>query len=112
MAYIDKAALFVPNLEEDDVNIDGGSVRVRALSRFHAGQVQERTETDARDRLSIVHGVINPVLSESEAGEWMKAAKAGDIIAVVTRIAQLSGLMEYSPKATFPDVPGKPVPGV
>lgn len=112
MSAVDKAALFVPHLEEDDVEIATGTVRVRALTRFEAGLVQQRAETDAKDRLTLTYGMVAPVLTEAEAGDWMKAGKAGDLVMVVTRIAELSGLLESSPKATFPDVPGEPGSGV
>lgn len=103
--YIEKAVLLTPGaLEEDDVTITRGKVRVRALTRFEAGQVQQRTETDAKDRLTLTYGMVNPALAEAEAGEWMKADKAGDLVKVTTRIAELSGLLESSPQATFPDV--------
>lgn len=112
MSPVDKAALFVSNLEEDDVEIAAGTVRVRALTRFEAGQVQQRTETDAKDRLTMTYGMVAPPLTESEAGDWMKTGRAGDIVKVCTRIAELSGLLESSPKATFPDAGGEPEPGV
>jgi hypothetical protein len=100
---VDKAALFAPVLEEDDVEIPGvGSVRVRALTRLEAGQVGQRTETDARERLIISLGMVDPELTEAEAGQWMKVATAGVIGAVSVRIGQLSGLLEDSPRAAFP----------
>lgn len=95
--YVEKAALLTPPaLEEDDVTIAKGKVRVRALTRFEAGQIQKRDDTDAKDRLTLTYGMVKPKLSEAEAGEWMKADKAGDLVRACNRIAELSGLLESS----------------
>lgn len=95
--YVEKTALLTPPvLEEDDVTIAKGKVRVRALTRFEAGQVQKRTDTDAKDRITLTYGMVTPNLTEAEAGEWMRTDKAGDLVKVTTRIAELSGLLEAS----------------
>lgn len=97
MSYVDKAALLAPPaLDEDDVPVKGGEVRVRGLTRFEAGQVQKRTDTDGRDRLTMHYGLVNPKLTESEVGDWMQSGLAGDCVDVARRIAELSGLIETS----------------
>lgn len=113
MSYLDKAALLTPAaLEHDDVDIAKGTVRVRGLTRFEAGQVQKRDETDAKDRLTLTYGLVNPALTEAEAGEWMKADKAGDLVRVCNRIAELSGLLESSGTDAYKSDGHEPEPGV
>lgn len=113
MSYVDKAALLAPAaLDEDDVPIKGGEVRVRGLTRFEAGKVQERTDTDARDRLTMHYGLVNPTLTEAEVGDWMNSARASDCVDVARRIAELSGLIETSGTDAYKSDGDGSVPGV
>lgn len=97
MSQLDKAALLATQeLEEDDVKISGGTVRVRALTRFEAGQVQKNPDTDGKDKVTLAYGLVEPKLTEAEAAAWMRTGKAGDCVKVATRIAELSGLIESS----------------
>lgn len=106
---IDKAALFAPRLKSETVEIDGlGLIVVRGLSRVEAGQVQARKTAEARERLVLALGMVDPALTESEVGQWMAAADAGEVGKVSKVIGRLSGLLEDSPKATFPDDGSEP----
>lgn len=109
---IDKAALFAPRLPEQDVEIPGvGTIRVRALTRLEAGQVERRGagDIDGKERLILSFGMVDPELTEAEAGQWMKLVTPGEITTVAMTIAELSGLLEGSPKATFPGDGSGPV---
>jgi hypothetical protein len=97
---MDKEALFRPRLAEDDVDVPGiGTVRVRALNRAEVMAVQGVAGLEARERKILAAGMVDPALTESEAGQWQKASPGGEIEPVSTRIAELSGLVEGAPKS-------------
>lgn len=104
----DKATLFAPRIEHAEVDIPGvGTVLVRGLSRLEAGQVEARTTSEARERLILHLGMVDPELSEAEAGQWMRNATAGEVALASKRIGQLSGLLEESPREQFPSDGGQ-----
>jgi len=104
MTKAEKAQLLAGGrLKMADVVIEGlGTVTVRGLTRLEASQVRDRAETDARERFILAAGMVSPELTEAEAGEWMKVADADEIAKVSMKIGALSGLLEDSPRETFP----------
>ena len=106
---MDKELLFKPRLPEDTVDVPGiGTVRVRGLNRAEATMIESAGSTEAKERKILALGVVDPALTEAEVGRWMKAAPAGEIQPVSTRIAQLSGMLDDSAKTavkTFRDGP-------
>jgi hypothetical protein len=118
---VDKELLFKPRLPEDDHEIPGvGTVRVRALSRTEAMHVQAATDTAESDRRIIAQGLVDPALvipgllhrqdgkkceACADAEQWQKASVAGEIEAVSTRIAELSGMLEGADKAAYKSLP-------
>jgi hypothetical protein len=93
---VDKDLLLKPRLAEADVEIpDVGTVRVRALSRAEVLLVRKATDNaDSIDgpralvleRKMLATALLDPVLSESEVGEWQKVSAAGELEVVVWRI--------------------------
>lgn len=99
---MDKDLLFKPRLPEDDVELDGvGTVRVRGLTAGEAVMIAEVKGLDAKNRKTLALGVVDPELTEADAGRWVKAAPAGEIEKVSKRIAQLSGMFDAAPKAAY-----------
>ncbi len=99
---MEKTALFAPRLMEADlVLVDVGTVRVRGLSRFEAVHVQAAKEGAGRERRILALGMVEPRITEEDAGEWMKAATAGEIEKVTNRITELSGLASESAKDAY-----------
>lgn len=110
---MDKEALFRPRLPEDDVEVPGvGTVRVRALSRIEAMHVQAANGPEATERRILAAGLVDPTLTEAEAGKWQKAAPAGELEPVTTRIAELSGMAPDSDKETYKSFRDEPDAGV
>lgn len=96
---MDKDLLFKPRVPEDDVEIPGvGTVRVRGLTRAEAVMVSETKGAAATERKTLALGLVDPVLTEAEAGQWQKASTAGELQKVSLRIAELSGMMPDSAK--------------
>lgn len=113
---MDKEKLLAPRLEEDDVEIPGvGTVRIRALSRFEVlvtQRGQKRGDALAMDRSLLLHGMVDPVLTEDEITRWQKASPAGEIEPITRRIAELSGIGPGSDKEAYKSVRGESDAGI
>jgi hypothetical protein len=100
-----KEELFSPRLVEDDVVIPNvGTVRVRALSRIEvltSQRLGKDGNAGAAERVMLSYGMVDPKLTQDEVSRWQKASPAGEIEPVTDRIAELSGLKEYSEKAAY-----------
>lgn len=99
-----KAKLLGRGLPTDTVDLgDDIKVTVRGLSREEVLACPD-AETDAREAWFLAKGLVDPDLSEDEATAWRKAAVSGEVNAVLTRIMELSGLLEDSPKRAYKSV--------
>ncbi len=76
-----------------DVEVDVGTVRVRGLNRAEVKACQDDDGNTVENKL-IAAGMVDPVLTEAEVGEWLATAPAGDFVAVMTALSELSGLAE------------------
>lgn len=105
---MDKADLLRRRLPEREVELPGvGTVRVRGLTRAEALEVQKRQgDVAAMERLILSLGLVDPVLTEDEVGEWYAAAPAGELEPVSQAIVDLSGLGEGATKSGVPPVRG------
>lgn len=110
---MDREALFAPRLPEDDVEIPGvGTVRVRGLSRIEAMHVQAANGAEATERRILALGMVDPALTEADAGRWQKASPAGELEPVTTRIAELSGIDQGAAKSAYKSIRDEPGDGV
>lgn len=99
---MDKELLFRPRLPEADVEVPGvGTVRVRALSRAEVLLIQGVEGTAAIERKTLSLGLVDPKLTEDEVGQWQEASLPNELDPVGERIAELSGMLEGSPKAAY-----------
>lgn len=105
-----KARLLKPRIAEADVEIPGlGTVRVRGLTRVEAIMVQKMDGPEAYDRMTISLGMVNPPMTQAEAGQWQRSSPAGEIDPVTDKIAELSGMTKRAGKEVykeFEDDPG------
>jgi len=110
---MDKELLLKPRLPEADVEVPGiGTVRVRGLNRVEALHVQSADGPEPMERRLLSLGMVDPTLSESEAGRWMKGSPAGEIEPVTTKIAELSGMYQGADKEAYKSVRDGSEPGV
>lgn len=99
---LDRAALLRPRLEEDDVPVGKlGTVRVRALSRKEAADLNDLTDTLAREAFIVATGMVDPVMTKADVLDWQAAAPAGELDPIALRIGELSGLLESSEKDAY-----------
>lgn len=96
-------------MPEDTVPVPGlGEVRVRGLNRAEAMIVQRAKGTEATERVILSLGMVDPTLTEAEAGQWQQNGVAGEIEPVSRRIAELSGMVEGAPKSGLQSDGGRP----
>lgn len=104
-----KARLLKPRLPEDEVDVPGiGTIRVRGLSRAEAITVKGHQGTDKFEQMVLVFGVVDPALSEDEVSGWLQAASFDELDPVLTKIGQLSGLMDDSAKEVYREFEADP----
>jgi hypothetical protein len=110
-------------LPEDQVEVPGvGTVRVRGLSRDEVVGIRKATDNDPAtvdgkralvlERKMIALAMIDPELSEADAGQWQRIAPAGELEPVTDKIQELSGLAEGATKSALPGAGERPGPGV
>jgi hypothetical protein len=96
---VDKAALLKRRATDttDTVPIgDIGNVTVRALSQ---GEVSRAKDDDDYESKLISSALIDPEMTQAEVREWLDTAPAGDTVAVMDKIADLSDLTEGARKS-------------
>lgn len=103
---VDKALLL--NRKATDgtrkVPIEGvGDVTVRGLSRGEVQRAKELPE-DQRENALISLALVDPELTPEEVAEWLDGAPAGDSVAVMNAVAELSGMTEGARKSGVPPV--------
>lgn len=84
------------------VDLDDFVVTVRGLSRGEVKKAQEFDSDEARDRVIVAMGMVDPKLTAKEVAEWFDIAPAGDTVAVLAKISELSGLNEGARKSDQP----------
>jgi hypothetical protein len=96
-------------LPEDDVEVPNmGPVRVRGLSREEVFECQKAKGTQAHERKILHLGMIDPPMTEGQAGVWQKVSPGGEIEPVVDKIRELSGLDEGADKSELSRDGGAP----
>lgn len=112
---MDKEALFAARLPEADVEIPGvGTVRVRGLSRHEmltAGR-SESKGVEAMERIMLSYGMVDPQLGEDDVARWQKASPAAEIMPVVSKINELSGIGRDAQKEAYKSLRSGSEPGV
>ena len=99
---MDKAKLLAKReLGYRDVQVDVGTVRVRALTRAEVVQCRDATGKTIDVEL-IALSMVDPKLTVEEAGVWLETAPAGDYVKVLTAVSELSGLAEGADKSGVP----------
>jgi len=109
---VDKELLFKPRLPEADVEVEGiGTVRVRALSRAEAMELQklESSGMVMVERRMLALALVDPTLTEGEVRQWQEAAPPGELEPVTDKISELSGMTEGAAKEAYKGFDADPV---
>lgn len=82
------------------VDVDGGTVGVRGLTRAEALLVRNAGDTpDAQEPMIVLYGLCDPQLDPAGVKELFDTLSAGDVQALVAAITDLSGMGEGAGKA-------------
>lgn len=94
---------------EDLTLPSGKAVRVRGLSRYEWHLVGKKAgeDPDAGEAKFLSIGVVQPELTDKQADAWRKTPGAGrDLVAVIERIKELTGVSEGAQKSNPDEVRG------
>jgi hypothetical protein len=101
---LSKEAMLARTLKREDVEVEGGTVTVRAITRGEyqdAAGVGAEGGTDPKrfEKLVISAGLVEPDLGEHEVGQWIGVAAAGEVGSVLDAIMRLSGFRQGADKS-------------
>lgn len=89
-----------------DVELPVGTVKVRGLTRAEVKACKDEDDNTSEVKIIAV-GLVDPVLTEAEVAEWLDSAPAGEFVAVMTAISELSGLSEGAAQKSVPRSRGR-----
>ena len=97
---VDLDALLTRRLDEEDVLLAVGTVRVRGLSRAEALRCAKLTDDQDEFEVQLLAlAMVDPALTVEQVKRWRENALAGEIDEVVSAAASLSGLLPSDKKA-------------
>jgi hypothetical protein len=108
MATLDKAALKARKRSDQtqEVDLGSGTVTVRGLiraeithARLMAAKGKKEDQVAILDNHYIAAGLVAPEMTVEDVAEWLAEAPAGDSVAVLGAIQELSGLAEGAQKS-------------
>lgn len=85
-----------------DVELEVGTVRVRGLTRAEVKACRDKND-DAQENRIIAAAMVDPALTADEVAEWLDNAPAGESVAVMNAIKELSALDEGAAKSGVPE---------
>lgn len=82
-----------------DVEVDVGTVRVRGLNRAEVKACRDKDDNTSEVKI-VTAALVDPEgLTEDEVAQWLTEAPAGDYVAVMKAITELSGLDKEAAKS-------------
>jgi len=96
-------------LDEADVPVRGGRVRVRALTRGEVMRVRSSVKsiedaikrTAEIERRMLAKAMVNPEMTMPDVERWQENSAAGEIEPVVQKVQELSGLLDGAAKEAY-----------
>lgn len=88
-------------LRTTTVQLDGGEIEVvvRALSRGEVKEVKDKYPQDQAENVLVSMSLVDPKMTPEEVTAWLDEAPAGDSVAVMEAVAELSGLSKEVAKS-------------
>jgi hypothetical protein len=107
-AYASKDDTKIPVLAEDDVvTLTGRRFRVRGLSRYECNKLPDPDAADY-DTKMIFAGLLQPEgMTEADIEAWRRAAPNMELIEVMSKITDLSGMGRDAGKAAYKSFRGE-----
>jgi hypothetical protein len=103
--YADEADLLGDYADETkDVETSKGLVVVRPLTRIELVEAKRKAKGDEADYESrlISKALVRPELTPGKVKAWFGKAPAGDSVAIMDAVAELSGMAEGARKSGVP----------
>lgn len=91
----------------ETVELDGGEVVVRGLSRGEASACGKLEDPDEVEALALHYGLVDPALSLEDARAWREQDESGELQKVVDEIQRLSGTAPGQGKDATKSVSGR-----
>ena len=101
---MDKAKLLSKRkpFAETEVDVEGGKVRVRSLSRDEILVVRGLSNDPGKfERKLLSFAMIDPKLTEAEIGQWQQNSDPLEIEDVTDMVMEISGLKERADKNAY-----------
>lgn len=100
---MDKELLFSSALDDAEVEISRGKVRVRGLSRaeIHGMNRGKDPNPTLVEQRTVQLGLVDPELTLDEVQRWYTVAPAGDIQKIVNAVLDLSGMTDGADKEAY-----------
>lgn len=87
---------------EVEVEVEGGTVTVRSLSRDEILVLRGLGNNPAKfERKLLAYAMVEPTLTEAEAAEWQKNSDPLELEDVTNKVMEISGLKERADKAAY-----------
>lgn len=92
-------------IDEEDLPLEAGLVRVRGLSRGEVFAMQKSKadgglrDEDAWERRLVSIALLRPKLTEEQVAEWQQGPAGGDLETLTKKISDLSKLSEGADKS-------------
>jgi hypothetical protein len=85
-----------------EVDVEGGKVKVRPLTRGEVLILRGLGEDPAKfERKLLAFAMVEPELTEAEVGQWQKNSPALEIEDVTDKVMDISGLKERAEKDAY-----------
>lgn len=103
--YLSAEALTTQSLNEEDLPLSSGLVRVRGLSRGEVFMMRKSQQDGglkdegAWERRMVSLALLQPKLTEEQVGAWQQGPAGGDLETLTEKIQELSGLGEGADKS-------------
>lgn len=89
-----KTLLLTPRAEaraEDTIELEAGTIRVRALTRTDVLKASEITDPVRQEQMILARAMVDPPMTEADVKQWQEVGSAGDLGLVVDKVRELSG---------------------
>lgn len=99
----------LPPLQEDDVIVARGKVRVRGMSRLEVMAMDDLkakgilADAAAGERFMLARVMVAPKMTEAQIQQWQQEPAGGDMETVTAKVAELSGLGKGAEKSGVPE---------
>lgn len=87
---------------EVEVEVEGGAVTVRSLSRDEILAVRALANDPGKfERKLLSFAMVNPTLTEAEVREWQKNSDALELEDITDKVLEISGLKERAEQNAY-----------